>query len=363
MTLRTFRAPGRVNLIGEHTDYNGGFVMPAAIGFYTTVTAAPRADRTLTLVSDHFPTRYEFSLDGDFPRQNAWCDYPLGVAYALDRNGYVLQGADLSFTSDVPIGAGLSSSAALEVSTALALATLSGHNVPRQRLAELCQQAESDFVGMKCGIMDQFISIHGQEDHALLLDCRSLEYTPVPIPGNLRLIVANSKVKHELTGSAYNHRRRDCETAAAFFGKPTLRDVTTEAFAAGSAKLSQQVRMRARHVIAEIARTEQAARALTSGDYKTFGELMYASHESLRNDYEVSCPELDTLVEAARSIDGVYGSRMTGAGFGGCTISLVEESAVSQFEALVPVRYQRSFSIQPDLYVCRPVAGAREVTV
>ncbi|MBS1829780.1 MAG: galactokinase [Acidobacteria bacterium] len=361
MSARTFRAPGRVNLIGEHTDYNGGFVMPAAIQFYTTVTALPRADRKLVLSSAQFPDRYEFSLDERTPGRNAWCDYPLGTAYSLEQAGYKLTGAELAFTSDVPIGAGLSSSAALEVSTALALATLSGHHIPTQQLAEICQHAESEHVGMKCGIMDQFISIHGKDDHAVLLDCRSLEYKAAPIPGHLRLVIANSKVKHELTGSAYNHRRRDCESAAAFFGKPLLRDVTPQEFAAREGELEPQIRRRARHVIGEIARTEQAGMALEAGDYGRFGELMYASHESLKTDYEVSCEELDKLVEAARTVEGVYGSRMTGAGFGGCTISLMEESAVPGFLKQVPPLYTATFGIQPDLYVCRPVNGAHEV--
>ncbi len=362
MSHRTFRAPGRVNLIGEHTDYNGGFVMPAAIGFYTTVTARPRADRKLLLSSAQFSERFEVSLDEYQPRRNAWCDYPAGTAYSLEKAGYPLQGAELTFTSDVPIGAGLSSSAALEVSTALALASLSGHTIPDCRLAELCQQAESEYVGMKCGIMDQFISIHGVDNHAILLDCRSLAYKPVPIPENLRLVIANSKVKHELTGSSYNHRRRDCEAAAAFFGKPLLRDVTPRQFAERADQLTPQVRKRARHVIGEIERTEQAAVALQSGDYRKFGALMYASHESLKTDYEVSCPELDKLVEAARTVEGVYGSRMTGAGFGGCTVSLVEESAVLAFLERVPILYETAFGIKPDIYVCRPVNGAHEVT-
>lgn len=362
MSARTFRAPGRVNLIGEHTDYNGGFVMPAAIQFYTTVTARPRPDRKLLLASAQFPDRYEFTLEESTTARNAWCDYPLGTAYSLEKAGCKLSGAELTFTSDVPIGAGLSSSAALEVSTALALATLSGHNLPGKELAEICQRAESEHVGMKCGIMDQFISIHGKEDHAILLDCRSLEYKAVPIPGHLRLVIANSKVKHELTGSAYNHRRRDCESAAAFFGKPLLRDVTPQQFAARETELEPQIRKRARHVVGEIARTEQAGAALEAGDYGRFGELMYASHESLRTDYEVSCEELDKLVEAARTVEGVYGSRMTGAGFGGCTISLMEQSAVPQFLERVPAHYEAAFGIRPDLYVCRPVNGAHEVT-
>lgn len=362
MSARVFRAPGRVNLIGEHTDYNGGFVMPAAIGFYTSVTAKPRNDRKLILSSAQFEERYEVSLDEPISSRKAWCDYPLGTAFALEKAGYKLQGGELAFTSDVPIGAGLSSSAALEVSTALALATLSGHPVPTRRLAEICQHAESEYVGMKCGIMDQFISIHGVENHAILLDCRNLEFVPVPIPAHLRLIISNTKVKHELTGSAYNHRRRDCETAASFFGKPLLRDVTPAQFAAGESQLSPQVRMRARHVIGEIARTEHAAAALQSGDYKTFGDLMYASHESLKTDYEVSCAELDKLVEAAQTVKGVYGSRMTGAGFGGCTISLMEQDAVPAFLENVPPIYESSVGIKPDLYVCRPVNGAHEVT-
>ncbi|MFN7933403.1 MAG: galactokinase [Bryobacteraceae bacterium] len=363
MSTRTFRAPGRVNLIGEHTDYNGGFVMPAAIQFHTTVTVRPRTDSKLILSSAQFPDRYEFSLEERTASCNAWCDYPLGTAYALQQAGYTLTGAELAFNSDVPIGAGLSSSAALEVSTALALATLAGHDIPGKQLAEICQRAESDHVGMKCGIMDQFISIHGKEDHAILLDCRSLDYRAVPIPGHLRLVIANSKVKHELTGSAYNHRRRDCESAAAFFGKPLLRDVPPQQFAARESELDPQIRKRARHVVGEIARTEQAGAALEAGDSVRFGELMYASHESLRRDYEVSCDELDKLVEAAQTVKGVYGSRMTGAGFGGCTVSLMEESAVPGFLEQVPPLYESAFGIRPDLYVCRPVNGAHEVIV
>ncbi|MBL8178927.1 MAG: galactokinase [Bryobacterales bacterium] len=360
MSPRVFRAPGRVNLIGEHTDYNGGFVMPAAIGFYTSVAVRPIEERKLVLSSAQFPDRFEVSLDEAAPRKS-WCDYPLGVAWALEKSGYRLRGGELTFASDVPIGAGLSSSAALEVSTALALATLAGHDIPTRRLAEICQQAESEFVGMKCGIMDQFISIHGRENHAILLDCRNLDYRPVPIPDRLRLVISNSKVKHELTGSAYNHRRRDCETAAEFFGKTLLRDVTPAQFSSRENELTPQVRMRARHVIGEIARTGIAASALQTGDYRKFGELMYASHESLRVDYEVSCEELDKLVDAAQKVEGVYGSRMTGAGFGGCTISLMEETAVPAFLDSVPAAYESAFGRRPGLYVCRPVDGAHEV--
>ncbi|MBI3679642.1 MAG: galactokinase [Acidobacteria bacterium] len=355
---RLFRAPGRVNLIGEHTDYNLGFVMPAAINLWTSVRITPRQDRLVLARSGQFPDTFQFSLDDqDAAPRKAWADYVQGVALAIEENGYRLRGAELEISSTVPIGAGLSSSAALEVSTALALAATSAHSLPLRELAGLCQRAENDFVGMRCGIMDQFAATHGVRDHALLLDCRSLDFKLSPLPPNVRLVICNSMVRHELTGSEYNHRRADCETAARLLGVASLRDA-----AAGSAdSLPEPARRRARHVISEIRRTELAAGALLAGDLPRFGQLMYESHDSLRTDYEVSCAELDLLVDLARAARGVYGARLTGAGFGGCTINLVDEARMGEFRRGIAPAYHQQTGIEPEIYICQAVNGAEEL--
>lgn len=361
---RVFRAPGRVNLIGEHTDYNDGFVMPAAIHLETKVHATPREDRLVKAVSKLYIGPVEFSLDDtSAKKRGGWGDYIQGVALALEHNGYPLQGVDMQFESTVPIGAGLSSSAALEVSAACALAALSGHEIPPMELAQICQQAENEFVGMRCGIMDQFVALHGVQDNALLLDCRSLEYKSVPLPENIRLVIANTMVKHELTDGAYNDRRSDCETAAQHFGAASLRDVTEEMIATEGEGLDERMKMRATHVVREILRTEQAADALRNSDIEMFGKLMYESHESLRDLYEVSCRELDIMVDLASKADGVFGSRMTGAGFGGCTITLIEEGSVKAFQRQLAIDYKRATGIEPEIYICRAIDGASEIVL
>jgi galactokinase len=361
VSTRAFRAPGRVNLIGEHTDYNDGFVMPAAIGFYTTVRVTPRTDRILTMTSRQFPDPLTWNLDHEAGPAQRWTDYVQGVAIMLERAGYPLLGADLQFDSTVPIGSGLSSSAALEVSAALGLSMVSGHAIETLELAQICRQAESEFVGLRCGIMDQFISLHGLADHAVLLDCRSLEFQPVPLPSNVRMVIANTMVKHELTGTAYNERRQDCESAAMQLGVPTLRAASNEMLDAVADEMPVRIRMRAQHVIQEIERTERAADALLAGDLPLFGQFMYESHQTLRDLYEVSCEELDYMVDIASSLPGVFGSRMTGGGFGGCTISLVEAEQAESFRNQLSDRYHDETGIQPDIYICRAVVGGCEV--
>ncbi|HUQ94551.1 MAG TPA: galactokinase [Bryobacteraceae bacterium] len=357
---RTFRAPGRVNLIGEHTDYNDGFVFPAAIEFATTATASPRADRTVHARSEYFEDGFSFSLDDrEAKARHAWSDYIQGVALALEQAGCELRGTNLTIRTNVPLGAGLSSSAALEVSSALALLHIAGQDLPKLELAALCQKVENEFVGMRSGIMDQFISLHGVKDHAVLLDCRSMEHHAVALPAGLTMAICNTMVKHELASSEYNNRREDCETAAMLLGVASLRDATLESLS--QTELPEQVRMRALHVIQEIERTERAAEVLQHGDAALFGRFMYESHESLRDLYEVSCAELDLMVEIARKQPGVYGARMTGGGFGGCTINLMEAEHAAAFQMEVAAAFREATGVPPDIYITRAVNGANEV--
>ena len=356
---RLFRAPGRVNLIGEHTDYTGGLVMPAAIDFSTWVAAGRREDRTIRAVSEGFPGALEFSLDVAPKRQGNWTDYVAGVAATLEAAGHRLRGANLVIHGEVPVGSGLSSSAAIEVATALALLKNSDLFMEPMQLALLCQRAENEFVGMRCGIMDQFISFFGRENHALMLDCRSLTYGVVGLPSEASLVICNTMVKHELASTEYNRRREDCEAAARIIGP--LRDLTMDTFERLASNLPEPVRKRSRHVVSENARVLQAAASLEQGDIKAFGRYMGESHRSLRDDYEVSCRELDIMTELAGKLPGVYGSRMTGGGFGGCTISLVESSHVEDFVNQVTSGYARQTGLTPDVYVCRAEEGAKEV--
>jgi len=352
---RTFRAPGRVNLIGEHTDYNDGFVMPVALDFATTIEATLRSDRQLVIRSLDFDEEVAYSLD-EVGAQKAghWSDYVRGVAVVAMAQGLALRGATLHVRGNVPMGAGLSSSASLEVATALALLTLAEIDVPRPELALLCQRAENEFVGMRCGIMDQFISACGKADHALLVDCRSLETRLLPLANEARIVICNSMVRHELTGGEYNERRAACEEGARLLGVAALRDATAEAVETLDDPLLLQ---RCRHVVAENQRVEEAARALTQGDLARFGELMPASHASLRDDYEVSCAELDQLVELARPLEGVYGARMTGGGFGGCTVNLVRHEHAEAFQEAMMRGYP-----QGKIYVCQACEGAAEIS-
>jgi galactokinase len=348
---RIFRAPGRVNLIGEHTDYNDGFVMPAAIQFATWAAVAPRTDRHLVVHSENYGETCEFDLDEPEPwRRGHWSDYVLGVAVILQRSGIKVAGANLLIRSEVPIGAGLSSSAALEVAVAMALAP---EPIEPVRVAKLCRRAEHEFAGVECGIMDQFVACHAKAGTALLLDCRSLEYSFAPLPGGVKMAIANSMVRHALAASEYNRRRAECAEAAAYFGK-SLRDVTIEEL---NHKKVPHFR-RARHVITENVRVPEAREALSRGDVHAFGRLMYQSHKSLREDYEVSCAELDTLVDIAREVPGVYGSRMTGGGFGGCTISLVAEDRVEAFRAAIAAGYPEA-----EVYVSNAADAAGPVEI
>jgi galactokinase len=361
---RVFRAPGRVNLIGEHTDYNDGFVMPAAIGFSTRVAVSPRSDGKLLLQSLNFPQPFEFDT-GNLPGQRlgAWCDYILGVAAVLRDSAISISGANLLISSEVPIGAGLSSSAAVEVASALAFLSLSDARVPLPALAKLCQRAENEFVGARCGIMDQFISCLGKAGHALMLDCRSLEFTLVPIPENVRLVICNTMVKHEISGGEYNRRRADCEEGVRLLsqwypGIRALRDVSPSQLEEHARDLPAVVYKRCTHVVEENERTTRGAQCLSRGDLHCFGRLMAESHQSLRDLYEVSCRELDIMVELAQGLPGFWGGRMTGGGFGGCTINLVEASQSQSFAQAIAQRYLQATGIKPDVYVCSAADGA-----
>ena len=365
---RTFRAPGRVNLIGEHTDYNDGFVMPVAIGFSTFVTISPRSDQRLSLFSENLSDEAQFDLDDPNPSATGhWTDYPRGVAITLERAGYRLNGARLSIRGEVPIGAGLSSSAALEVATCSALLKNSGLSVEPVEMAKLCQRAENEFVGMRCGIMDQFVSSCGQAGKALMLDCRSLDYELLPLPPGARLVICNTMVKHTLMAGEYNTRRAECEAGVRHFAQSlpnvrSLRDVTQTDLKRYGDDLSEVINRRCRHVITENVRVIEAARALKRDDLATFGELMNESHRSLRDDYEVSCRELDVMVELAQKLPGVYGARMTGGGFGGCTVNLVDSKNVEEFKRIVAQGYSEATGLVPDIYVSSAAEGAEEVT-
>jgi galactokinase len=358
-----FRAPGRVNLIGEHTDYNDGFVMPAAIGFYTWVAAGRREDRMLEAYSDHFDEKTSLSLDAlTGPPRRHWSDLIRGVAATLQRAGNRLAGANLFIHGEVPLGAGLSSSASVEVATALALTSLSEIVLPRLELVKLCQAAEQEFTGTRCGIMDQFVVSFGVAGHALRLDCRSLDYQLVPIPTNLSLVVCNSMVRHELAAGEYNRRRADCETGMKILQGylpeiQALRDVELAELEKYKYLLPDTVYRRCRHVVTENQRVLAAAEALQS-DAKRFGHLMYLSHASLRDDYEVSCKELDLLVDLASSSTGVYGARMTGGGFGGCTVNLLRADCVDSFKAHIAQKYKEKTGIAADVYACEPAQAA-----
>ena len=365
--FRTFRAPGRVNLIGEHTDYNDGFVMPAAIDAWTWVKVSPLEQRKLQIYSKNFEEEIKVDLDDpNLARRGHWSDYPVGVAAILQKSGHRLRGARLQIRGDVPIGSGLSSSAAIEVATACALAANSELKIDRRELALLCQRAENEFVGAHVGIMDQFISLFGHARKALMLDCRSLEFKLLPLPDNVRLLICNTMVKHELAASAYNERRAQCEAGvkhlAQFLPNVTaLRDVTLEQLEQFGRDLPDVVYRRCRHVITENARVLAAAHALEHQDLDEFGRLMAESHQSLRDDYEVSCKELDLMVELARQIEGVYGARMTGGGFGGSTVNLVREEHVEEFRERVAREYEQVTKLKPEIYACVASEGAGEV--
>jgi len=361
---RVYRAPGRVNLIGEHTDYNEGFAMPAAIEFYCWVAVGTREDRRLHIYSEEFRAAADADLSAAARQPSkTWSDYPIGVALQLEQAGFRLRGANLLIESEVPMGAGLSSSAAIEVATALALADQSGWSPERLQLALLCQRAENEFVGARVGIMDQFVSLYGEKDHALMLDCRALSSASLLIPNSVKLVISNTMVKHELASSEYNRRRADCEEAVRRLreflpGIRALRDVSAEQLEQYRSKISEVAYKRALHVVGENARVLDSAEALRSGDIARFGMRMAESHRSLRDLYEVSCPELDLMVDLAHQQKGVYGARMTGGGFGGATINLVDARYAGEFKEKMAKSYQRETGLVPQIYICRPAEGA-----
>ncbi len=364
------RAPGRVNLIGEHTDYNDGFVFPAAIDRDVLMAGARRNDRQVRAYALNFNQSSTFTLEGVQPAADGrarWSNYLRAMAWVFAQESLPTSGMNVVVQGDVPLGAGLSSSAAMLVAGGLAYATAAGTTLEPVRLALLAQRGEREFVGVNVGIMDQFISALGQKDHALLIDTRSLTYEAVPLPKNgVSIVIADTNKKRGLVDSEYNTRRAECEEAVAILKQflpniKALRDVSVEEFERYADRLPEVIRKRARHVVTEDARTLESVAALKANDLVRFGQLMNASHESLRDDYQVSCKELDALVEAARAVEGVYGSRMTGAGFGGCTVSLVANGALDAFMRDVPPRYKEATGLNTTIYVTTAAQGAERL--
>ena len=361
------RAPGRVNLIGEHTDYNDGFVLPIAIDRQTLAASAPRDDAMVVLTSLQGGPAESVNVDAAIvPGANVWTNYPKGVAAGLLARGIELRGADILFDSDVPIGGGLSSSASLEVAAAMAMLAAAGKlgAVPDDELAKLCQHAENTFAGAPCGIMDQSIAVMGRAGQALLLDCRNGATRQIPFDDpNVVLLVADTQVKHDIADGGYAARREQCHTAAAKLGVAALRDAAPQRVESAGVEgvLSAKELMRARHVVGEIARTLTACDALGAGDYAKLGELMYASHASLRDDYEVSCEELDAIVDLAHTSEGVHGARMTGGGFGGCAIILARAAKSQTVSDTVAAGFEKRFARRPPIFTTRACAGASVV--
>lgn len=353
------RAPGRVNLLGGHTDYNDGFVLPTTIDRSVHVALRERDDDTVLLHSVNFDEEVEYSLGGaETAELPSWARYVVGIAAELKRRGAALQGFEAVLSGNVPLGAGLSSSAALEVAVAAGLKELFSIEIDSVETATLCQHVEQEYIGVDCGIMDQFSSRIGQAGHALFLDCRSLDYQHLPLPmDEVCLVVADSGVRRKLASSKYNERRKECEEAARIFQHHvnseirSLRDVSAEMLEEGVPQLSQTLFRRARHVVTENQRVEQGADLLAQGKLEAFGTLMSASHASLKSDYEVSCAELDCLAETATNTKGALGARMTGAGFGGCTVTLVRREALSRLKQALTTRYQERFDHDLDIYV------------
>jgi len=359
-------APGRVNLIGEHTDYNDGYVFPMAIERYTLIAAdRPNPNtRLIRLYSTHSdkPALIDLSQPLKPFARGHWANYPLGVIAGFLAKGLNPGGFDALIFSTVPLGGGLSSSAALEVAMATLLEIITSQKLEPVEKALLCQKAEHEYAGMPCGIMDQFVSVLGQENRILLLDCRSRQPELVPMTDpSVSVLIINTNVKHELTGSEYPARRKQCEAAAKFLGVASLRDATAEGLEKARSRMDKVVFRRARHVIGEIERTVHVAEGVRASNWVAVGQMMYASHASLRDDYEVSCPELDAVVEIAERVGtegGIYGCRMTGGGFGGCTVALVKTEAVKAISQRISAEYKKKTGIEPTIFVTRPAAGA-----
>ena len=367
LTKGAFSAPGRVNLIGEHTDYNEGFVLPMAIDKKIIMLGQLRNDRLIQVFDLSYKAEDEFSLDNLSPSEkDTWTNYLMGVVDEIQKAGYSLQGANLIFTSNIPQRAGLSSSAALEVVTALTMAKLNLLEIKPVEMAHLCRRAENNFVGVACGIMDQYVSCLGQKNYALFIDCRSNDYELISFKNhNYHIIICNSKVQRGLVNSEYNKRKEECKMATEFFTHKlnreigALRDITIDEYEIYQSQLPEIIARRARHVISENYRVQTGVQALKEGNFSAFGQLMIESHQSLKNDYQVSCTELDLLVDLALEQEGVLGARMTGAGFGGCTVNLIEKNYIDAFKESIKNEYKKITGINPDIYVTHPAEGAK----
>lgn len=354
------RAPGRVNLIGEHTDYNDGFVLPMAIDHAVWLALRPRDDRTVRLFSLDLEADSAFELDS-LTKGSDWIEYPKSIAYELMKAGYELRGFDAVMTGDVPRGAGLSSSAAVELAVARAFAAVSGIEWDAPKMAKLSQKAENEWVGVNCGIMDQMASAACKEGHALFLDCRSLEIQHAPLPQGVSIVILDTSTRRGLVGSAYNERRNQCEEAARWFGVKALRDVSVEEFerkTKAEKGLSEVSLKRARHIVTENTRVLEAVEVMKAGNVKRLGELFNASHDSLRDDFEVTNDALNIMVDCAREQASCYGARMTGAGFGGCAVALVKEENAAEFVNAVSEAYRQRSNMEAAVYVCKPSEGA-----
>ncbi len=356
------QAPGRVNLIGEHTDYNDGFVLPCAIDYQTVISCAARSDRTVRVIAADYDNQVdEFSLDAPTVthEKQQWSNYVRGVVKHLQQRNASFGGADLVISGDVPQGAGLSSSASLEVAVGTVFQQLYHLPLDGAQIALNGQEAENQFVGCNCGIMDQLISALGKKDHALLLDCRTLGTKAVSMPKGVAVVIINSNFKRTLVGSEYNTRREQCETGARFFQQPALRDVKLDEFNAVANELDPVVAKRVRHVLTENIRTVEAAEALEKGDLQRMGKLMAESHASMRDDFEITVPQIDTLVEIVKAVIGDKGGvRMTGGGFGGCIVALIPEDLVTEVKKAVAEQYEAKTGIKETFYVCKPSQGA-----
>jgi galactokinase len=364
------RAPGRTNLLGEHVDYNDGFVMPAAIDRATYLAVGSSKNEESTIIASDFSQEFSFTRESQFAKNQPngnpipdWGLYPAGVANQLIQNGNGFSPMQAVFTSDIPMGSGLSSSASVEVAFLTAWLELTGLSMPLIPRAQLCQRAENQYVGVNCGIMDQFSSVCGVEDRLLQLDCRSLEWNSIPLPGNVAIVIADTKVRRKLVSGEYNLRRQDCEEAVKILqsyipGVRALRDIDLPTFNQYSSKLPERVEKRARHIVEEITRTMIAKEDLSAGNIENFGLLMNECHRSLRDLYEVSCLELNIMAEIAQSLKGCLGSRLTGAGFGGCTVSLVESDTIEGFKDALSKEYLQKTEVLPDIYVTKASRGA-----
>jgi galactokinase len=364
---RVFQAPGRVNLIGEHTDYTGGLVMPAAIDFNTVATVSPATGSKSAIYSVNFKREFQFDSAAlpDKPKHD-WTDYPLGVLWSLRQSGITAPQFSMTLEGDVPLGAGLSSSASIEVAVAFAVGARAGATMSRTDIALACKRAENGFVGAQSGIMDQYIACCGVKDHALMIDTRDLSSRAVPLPKDVRLVICNSMVKHSHAGGEYNQRRKEVDqgTQAIREVNPAireLRDATMADLEAARSKMSDDAYRRCRHIITENARVQEAVTALAAGNMQRMGQLMLEAHASYRVDFQASCPEADLLVELAMQQPGIIGARLTGGGFGGCTVNLVEAAHAEPFRKAIHDAYLQRSGIDADIYLCQAADGASEI--